>query len=55
VPKLQEGAKDSIGVVKLTKAELLLLKHIHLFTRGVLLEKKLEIEETKTTYVVVNF
>ena len=31
------------------KAELLLLKLIHLFTREVLLVKKLEIEETKTT------
>ena len=30
------------------KAELLLLKLIHLFTREVLLIKKLEIEETKT-------
>jgi hypothetical protein len=32
-----------------TKAELLLLKLIHLFAREVLLVKKLEIEETKTT------
>ena len=32
-----------------TKAELLLLKPIHLFAREVLLVKKLEIEETKTT------
>ena len=32
-----------------TKAELLLPKLIHLFTREVLLVKKLEIEETKTT------
>ena len=31
------------------KAELLLLKLIHLFAREVLLVKKLEIEETKTT------
>ena len=31
------------------KAELLLLKLIHLFTREVLLVKKLEIEQTKTT------
>ena len=33
----------------MTKAELLLLKLIHLFTREVLLVKKLEIEKTKTT------
>ena len=31
------------------KAELLLLKLIHLFAREILLVKKLEIEETKTT------
>jgi hypothetical protein len=31
------------------KAELLLLKLIHLFAKEVLLVKKLEIEETKTT------
>ena len=31
------------------KAELLLLKLIHLFAREVLLAKKLEIEATKTT------
>ena len=31
------------------KAKLLLLKLIHLFAREVLLVKKLEIEETKTT------
>ena len=33
----------------MTKAELLLLKLIHLFAREVLLVKKLEIKETKTT------
>jgi hypothetical protein len=33
----------------LAKAKLLLLKLIHLFTREVLLVKKLEIEETETT------
>ena len=32
-----------------SKAELLLLKLIHLFAREVLLVKKLEIEETKST------
>ena len=32
-----------------TKAKLLLLKLIHLFAREVLLVKKLEIEETKTS------
>ena len=32
------------------KAELLLLTLTHLFAREVLLVKKLEIEETKTTY-----
>ena len=32
-----------------TKAKLLLLKLIHLFAREVLLVKKLEIKETKTT------
>ena len=32
-----------------SKAELLLLKLIHLFASEVLLVKKLEIEETKTT------
>ena len=37
------------------KAELLLLKHIHLFAREVLLVKKLEIKETKTTWLVFNF
>jgi hypothetical protein len=35
--------------LELTKAELLLLKLIHLFAREVLLVKKLEIKETKTT------
>ena len=34
-----------------TKAELLLLKLIHLFAREVLLVKKWEIEETKATKV----
>ena len=33
------------------KAELLLLKLVHLFAREVLVAKKLEIKETKTTYV----
>ena len=33
-----------------TKAELLLLKLIHLFAREVLLVKKMEIQETKTTH-----
>ena len=33
-----------------SKAKLLLLKLIHLFARDVLLVKKLEIEETKTTH-----
>ena len=37
------------------KAELLLLKLIHLFAREVLLVKMLEIEETKTTYLLFNF
>jgi hypothetical protein len=37
---------------KFGKAELLLLKFIHLFAREVFLVKKLEIEETKTTYTV---
>ena len=37
------------NIVTLTIAELLLLKLIHLFAREVLLVKKLEIEETKTT------
>ena len=32
------------------KAKLLLLKLIHLFAREILLLKKFEIEETKTTY-----
>ena len=32
-----------------TKAKLLLLKLIHLFAREVLLVKKLEIQETKTS------
>ena len=32
------------------KAELLLLKLIHLFARDVLLVKKLEIEETNTNF-----
>ena len=36
-------------VEKNYKAELLLLKLIHLFAREVFLVKKLEIEETKTT------
>jgi hypothetical protein len=35
---------------QLTKAKLLLLKLIHFFAREVLLVKKMEIEETKTTY-----
>ena len=35
--------------IYLVKAKLLLLKLIHLFAREVLLVKKLEIEETKTT------
>ena len=33
------------------KAELLLLKLVYLFAREVLVAKKLEIKETKTTYV----
>ena len=37
------------GNLRYTKAELLLLKLIHLFAREVLLVKKLEIYETKTT------
>ena len=37
------------GLMSRTKAELLLLKLIHLFAREVLFVKKLEIEETKTT------
>ena len=36
-------------IVIFTKAKLLLLKLIHSFAREVLLVKKLEIEETKTT------
>ena len=34
------------------KAKLLLPKLIHLFAREVLLVKKLEIEETKTTFII---
>ena len=37
------------GTNQQVKSELLLLKLIHLFAREVLLVKKLEIEETKTT------
>ena len=37
------------NIVTLSIAELLLLKLIHLFAREVLLVKKLEMEETKTT------
>ena len=43
---------DSNGIVrpqKLSKAELLQLKLIQLFAGAILLIKKLEIEETKTT------
>ena len=43
---------DSNGIVrpqKLSKAELLQLKLIQLFAGAILLAKKLEIEETKTT------
>ena len=43
---------DSNGIVrpqKLSKAELLQLKLIQLFAGAILLLKKLEIEETKTT------
>ena len=43
---------DSNGIVrpqKLSKAELLQLKLIQLFAGAILLPKKLEIEETKTT------
>ena len=35
-----------------TKAELLQLKLIHLFDRELLLIKKLEIEETKYTFII---
>ena len=35
-----------------TKAQLLLLKLIHLFATDILLVKKLEIEKTKTTFVI---
>ena len=38
-----------LGSCDILKAKLLLLKLIHLFAREVLLVKKLEIEETKTT------
>ena len=50
------GTKNNFRYIQLcrpftlTKAKLLLLKLIHLFARKVLLVKKLEIEETKTTY-----
>ena len=44
-PSATRGAAASRG----TKAKLLLLKLIHLFARAVLLSKKQEIEETKTT------
>ena len=40
---------QNITLKTISKAELLLLKLIHLFARVVLLVKKLEIEETKTT------
>ena len=40
---------STLSTYVLCKAQLLLLKLIHLFAREVLLVKKLEIEETKTT------
>jgi len=43
-------ALSLLGNYKISnKAKLLLLKLIHLFARAVLLVKKLEIKETKTT------
>ena len=55
--KLQLCAGQNVHVVHYAnmktftspKAKLLLLKLIHLFAREVLLAKKMEIEETKTT------
>ena len=35
-----------------TKAKLLQLKLIHIFARGILLKKKLEIEKTKPTFLI---
>ena len=43
------GKKKILVKLQQTKAKLLLLKLIHLFARDVLLVKKLEIKETKTT------
>ena len=44
-----QSAQPFRQLCHIAKAELLLLKLIHLFAREVLLVKKLEIEETKTT------
>ena len=45
----REGQNNRPIFFDVTKAELLLLKRIHLFARSVLLVNKMEIEETKTT------
>ena len=48
--KLVSMENLALGVV--ITAELLLLKLIHLFAREVLLVKKLEIEKTKSTFII---
>ena len=51
IPSVLHYMNSSVAAAGINgnKAELLLLKLIHLFAREVLLVKKLEIEETKTT------
>ena len=41
-----------VGDFCFSKAELLLLKLLHLFARDVLVMKKLEIEKTKATFII---
>ena len=49
VPNLHAAQPAKHGKLCCVKAELLLLKLSHLFAREVLLVKKFEVEETKTT------
>jgi hypothetical protein len=37
---------------QITKAKLLQLKLIHIFARAILVMKKLEIEKTKSTFII---
>jgi len=47
--RIKQLGKTVLANISMDKAELLLLKLIHLFARAVLLVKDLKIKETKTT------